>query len=76
MPRHVRRHFATACRVYNVVAIFRGAHPLEPKAFLLSLVKNSFFIVTNHGRRNAEPCAVVRPQGAPGLSFGRAAGQC
>ena len=76
MPRDVRRHFATACHFYNVVAVFSGAHALKPKAFPLSQVNHSLFIVTNHGRRNAEPCAVVRPQGAPGLSFGRAAGQC
>ena len=62
MARHVRRHFDTACHVDNVVAVFRGPHPLEPKAFLLSLVKNSLFIVTNHGRRNAGTCAAVRPQ--------------
>ena len=64
MPSHVGRHFATACHVYNVVAVFSGAHALEPKAFPLSQVKNSLFIVTNHGRRNAEPCAAVHPKGA------------
>ena len=65
MPRHVRRHFATGCHVYNVVAVFSGAHALEPKAFPLSQVKNSLFIVTNHSRRNAGTCGAVRPAGAP-----------
>ena len=64
MAWRVRRHFATACHVYNVVAVFSGAYPLQPKAFPLSQVKNSLFIVSNHGRRNAGTCGAVRPKGA------------
>ena len=51
MPRHVRRHFGTARHVYNVNALFSGAHLVEPKAFPLSEVMGSLFIGCGHGRR-------------------------
>ena len=42
----------------------RCPRPKGARAVPLSQVKNSLFIVTNHGRRDAGTCGAVRPEGA------------
>ena len=60
VAQHIRRQFGTARPVNKVEAFVSCADPLEPKTFPLSQVKNSLFIATGHGHRNAGMCLAVR----------------